>query len=181
MIGQLRGTLLDKTPPWVLLDVAGVGYELQVPLGTLCALPGLGTACTLHTHLVVREDGHHLYGFGSKEEKLVFKTLIKISGIGPRTALAILSSMTPLEFMLAIQEQNPGQLVRVPGIGKKTAERVLLELKELKSLHALKEQLELNTTADQGQNLNPSFMTEKQSKVRIRAEIEQALCAFGVF
>ncbi|HEY1058120.1 MAG TPA: Holliday junction branch migration protein RuvA [Limnobacter sp.] len=129
MIGRLKGTLAEKNAPWIVLDVQGVGYELQVPMSTFFNLPELNAPCTLNTHLVVREDAHSLYGFASADEKTLFKTLIKVSGIGPRTALAILSSISTQEFLLAVQSQETARLVKIPGIGKKTAERLLLELK----------------------------------------------------
>ena len=129
MIGRLKGTLLEKNAPWVLVDVQGVGYELQVPMSTLFNLPEINGICTLLTHLVVREDAHTLYGFQNIAEKNLFKTLIKVSGIGPRTALAILSSISTHDFLLAVQSQETARLVKNPGIGKKTAERLLLELK----------------------------------------------------
>ncbi|HEX4880599.1 MAG TPA: Holliday junction branch migration protein RuvA [Limnobacter sp.] len=129
MIGRLKGILIEKNAPWIVLDVQGVGYELQVPMSTFFNLPELHSTCALHTHLVVREDAHSLYGFGSSDEKTLFKTLIKVSGIGPRTALAILSSISTSDFLLAVQSQESARLVKIPGIGKKTAERLLLELK----------------------------------------------------
>ena len=129
MIGRLRGSLAEKNAPWIILDVQGVGYELQVPMSTYFNLPEIDATCTLLTHLVVREDAQALYGFENQSEKTLFKTLIKVSGIGPRTALAILSSISTTEFLLAVQSQEAGRLVRIPGIGKKTAERLLLELK----------------------------------------------------
>jgi len=129
MIGRLKGTVIEKNAPWILLDVQGVGYELQVPMSTLFNLPELNGACTLLTHLVVREDAHALYGFQTAAEKNLFKTLIKVSGIGPRTALAILSSISTHDFLLAVQSQETARLIKIPGIGKKTAERLLLELK----------------------------------------------------
>lgn len=129
MIGRLQGTLLEKNAPWVLIDVQGVGYELQVPMTTYYNLPELTGPCTLLTHLIVREDAHALYGFETADEKKLFKTLIKVTGIGARTALAILSSMSTDEFMLAVQAQEASRLIKIPGIGKKTAERLLLELK----------------------------------------------------
>ena len=129
MIGQLRGTLAEKNAPWVLLDVQGVGYELQVPMSTFFNLPDLQSPCTLRTHLVVREDAHQLYGFETLRERTLFRHLIKVSGIGPKIALAVLSSISADEFATAVHCQEPGRIVKVPGIGKKTAERLLLELK----------------------------------------------------
>lgn len=129
MIGRLSGILLEKNPPQLLVDCNGVGYEVDVPMSTFYNLPGLGEKVVLLTHLAVREDAHLLYGFGSAEERNVFKQLIKISGIGARTALSILSGMSVADLSQAITLQEAGRLTRIPGIGKKTAERLLLELK----------------------------------------------------
>ena len=129
MIGRLSGTLLEKNPPQLLVDCNGVGYEVGVPMSTFYNLPGLGEKVVLLTHLTVREDAHLLFGFGSAEERNVFKQLIKISGIGARTALSILSGMSVTDLAQAITLQEAGRLTKVPGIGKKTAERLLLELK----------------------------------------------------
>src|SRR5262245_20105650 len=130
MIGRLTGTLAEKAPPQVLIDVAGVGYELDVPMSTFYNLPGLGERLTLLTHLVVREDAHLLFGFASAAERATFRQLIRIAGIGPRTALAILSGLAVSELAQAVSRQDGARLVKVPGIGKKTAERLLLELKD---------------------------------------------------
>ncbi|MCL2657800.1 MAG: Holliday junction branch migration protein RuvA [Betaproteobacteria bacterium] len=130
MIGRLRGTLLEKNPPQILLDVAGVGYELEVPMSTFYNLPASGQSVALHTHLTIREDGHFLYGFGSEDERTAFRQLLKISGIGARTALAVLSGLSVNEFAQAVAAQETGRLVKIPGIGKKTAERLLLELRD---------------------------------------------------
>lgn len=129
MIGRLSGVLLEKNPPHLLVDCNGVGYEVGVPMSTFYNLPGIGEKVVLLTHLTVREDAHILFGFGSAEERNVFKQLIKITGVGARTALAILSGMSVGDLAQAITLQEAGRLTRVPGIGKKTAERLLLELK----------------------------------------------------
>lgn len=129
MIGRLSGTLLEKNPPQVLVECHGVGYEVQVSMGTFYNLPPLGEKVTLLTHFVVREDAQLLYGFGTSGEREGFRELIKISGVGPRTALAVLSGMSVAELAQAVAQQEAGRLVKVPGIGKKTAERLLLELK----------------------------------------------------
>ena len=129
MIGKLVGTLSSKHPPQVVVDVGGVGYELDVPMSTFFNLPPTGETVTLHTHLVVREDAHALYGFGSGEERAAFRRLIRISGVGARTALAVLSGLSVAELAQAVAAQETGRLTRIPGIGKKTAERLLLELK----------------------------------------------------
>ncbi|HEY4541345.1 MAG TPA: Holliday junction branch migration protein RuvA [Noviherbaspirillum sp.] len=129
MIGRLSGTLLEKNPPQLLIDCNGVGYEVDVPMSTFYNLPALGEKTVLLTHLAVREDAHLLYGFGTAEERNTFRQLIKISGVGARTALSILSGMSVHDLAQAVTLQEAGRLTRVPGIGKKTAERLLLELK----------------------------------------------------
>ncbi len=129
MIGRLTGILLEKNPPQVLLDVHGVGYEVDVPMSTFYNLPACGEKITLLTHFVVREDGQYLYGFTSESERYAFRQLIKISGIGARMALAVLSGLSVSDLAQAIARQEVGRLIKVPGIGKKTAERLLLELK----------------------------------------------------
>jgi Holliday junction DNA helicase RuvA len=129
MIGRLTGTLVEKLPPKVCVDVGGVGYELDVPMSTLYSLPDLGAQVTLLAHLAIREDAHVLYGFLTASERSTFRELIKVSGVGAKIALAVLSGMTVAELSQAVTLQESGRLTRVPGIGKKTAERLLLELK----------------------------------------------------
>lgn len=129
MIGRLSGRLAAKHPPQVLLDVAGVAYELDVPMSTFYTLPATGEPVTLHTQLVVREDAHVLYGFATLEERTAFRQLIRISGIGARTALSVLSGLSVADLAQAVTLQQSGRLTKIPGIGKKTAERLLLELK----------------------------------------------------
>jgi len=129
MIGQLHGKLVSKHPPQVLVDVGGIAYEVDVPMSTFYHLPATGAAVTLHTHLVVREDAQVLYGFGTLEERSAFRELIRISGVGARTALAVLSGLSVADLAQAVALQETARLVKVPGIGKKTAERLLLELK----------------------------------------------------
>ena len=129
MIGKLTGILGDKNPPQVIVDCGGVGYEVQVPMSTFYNLPADGQKVTLLTHFVVREDAQILYGFSSSTEREAFRELIKISGVGPRTALSILSGLSVSDLAQAITTQEAGRLVKVPGIGKKTAERLLLELR----------------------------------------------------
>jgi Holliday junction DNA helicase RuvA len=129
MIGKLTGTLEDKNPPQVLVDCNGVGYEVHVPMNTFYNLPELGAKVSLLTHFVVREDAQILYGFATQAERAAFRELIKISGVGPRTALSVLSGMSVAELAQAVTLQEAGRLIKVPGIGKKTAERLLLELK----------------------------------------------------
>ena len=129
MIGKLTGTLLEKNPPQILLDCHGVGYEVDVPMSTFYNLPATGEKVTLLTHFVVREDAQILYGFGTAPEREAFRQLIKISGVGPRTALSVLSGLSVADLAQAISTQETARIVKVPGIGKKTAERLLLELK----------------------------------------------------
>ena len=130
MIGRLAGILLEKNPPQLLLDVQGVAYEVDVPMSTFYNLPATGERITLYTHLIVREDAHLLYGFGTDNERRAFRQLVKISGIGPRTALSVLSGLSVAELAQAVTLQETGRLIKVPGIGKKTAERLMLELKD---------------------------------------------------
>ena len=129
MIGRLTGQLAEKNPPEILLDCHGVGYEVLVPMSTFYNLPALGEKISLFTHFVVREDAQLLYGFGSIAERAAFRQLIKITGVGPRTALSVLSGMSVQELAQAVTTQEAGRIIKVPGIGKKTAERLLLELK----------------------------------------------------
>ena len=129
MIGRITGTLAEKTPPHLLIDVNGVGYEIDVPMSSFYNLPGLGERVTLLTHFVVREDAQVLFGFLTHDERATFRLLVKISGVGPRTALSILSGLSVNELAQAVSLQESARLVKVPGIGKKTAERLLLELK----------------------------------------------------
>ena len=129
MIGRLTGQLAEKNPPEILLDCNGVGYEVLVPMSTFYNLPGLGEKVSLFTHFIVREDAQLLYGFGSTTERAAFRLLIKITGIGPRMALSVLSGMTVADLAQAVTLQETGRIVKGPGIGKKTAERLLLELK----------------------------------------------------
>src|SRR4029453_14433428 len=129
MIGRLTGILAEKAPPQLLIDVNGVGYEVDVPMSSFYNLPGVGERVTLLTHFVVREDAQVLFGFLTHEERATFRLLVKISGVGPRTALSLLSGLSVDELARAVSLQESGRLIKVPGIGKKTAERLLLELK----------------------------------------------------
>jgi len=128
MIGRLTGILLEKNPPQILLDVQGVAYELDVPMSTFYNLPVLHEKVVLHTQLIVREDAHLLYGFLSNEERIAFRQLLKVGGVGPRLALAVLSGLSLNELAVAVANKEVGRLTRIPGVGKKTAERLLLEL-----------------------------------------------------
>lgn len=129
MIGRINGLLVEKNPPQVVIMAHGLGYEVDVPMSTFCVLPPLGQETTLLTHLIVREDAHLLYGFLTGAERQAFRALIRISGVGPRIALAVLSGMTVDDLTQAVASQQTARLQKVPGIGKKTAERLLLELK----------------------------------------------------
>jgi|EP01041_Mallomonas_annulata_P014500 Holliday junction DNA helicase RuvA len=160
MIGKLTGTLLEKNPPQILLDCHGVGYEVDVPMSTFYNLPGTGEKVALLTHFVVREDAQILYGFATSPEREAFRQLIKISGVGPRTALSVLSGMSVGDLAQAITAQDSGRIIKVPGIGKKTAERLLLELK-----------------GKLGADLNLTGGGPAQSDVQ--SDIQQALMALG--
>jgi Holliday junction DNA helicase RuvA len=130
VIGRLRGTLAEKQPPHLILDVNGLGYELEVPMTTLYRLPSVGEPVTLHTHLVVREDAQLLYGFYEKRERELFRELIRLNGVGPKLALALMSGLDVDELVRCVQAQDTSALVKIPGVGKKTAERLLVELKD---------------------------------------------------
>lgn len=130
MIGRLTGLLLEKLPPLVLVDVQGVGYEINVPMSTFYNLPAIGVKITLHTYLVVREDAHLLFGFATEAERRAFRQLVKISGVGARTALAVLSGLSVTDLYQAVAAQDSRRIIKIPGIGRKTAERLLLELRD---------------------------------------------------
>lgn len=130
MIGRLRGRLADKHPPRLLLDVNGVGYEVEAPMSTFYQLPAVGEEVSLHTHLVVREDAQALYGFYSERERTLFRSLIKVSGIGPRVAITILSGISADDFVSCVNHNDSAALTRMPGIGKKTAERLIVEMRD---------------------------------------------------
>ena len=130
MIGFLRGVLAQKHPPALLLDVGGVGYELEAPMSTFYSLPAVGEQVQLYTHLVVREDAHLLYGFATEAERRLFRDLLRVSGVGPKIGLALLSGMNVDAFLLCVEAQDVESLVRVPGIGRKTAERLVVEMRD---------------------------------------------------
>jgi Holliday junction DNA helicase RuvA len=130
MIGKVTGKLIERHPPQVIVDVHGIGYEIDVPMSTFYQLPATGNDVTLYTHLVVREDAHLLYGFASEQERYVFRQLLRISGVGARTALSVLSGLSVSDLYEAVSAQDGARFIKVPGIGKKTAERLLLELKD---------------------------------------------------
>lgn len=130
MIGRLRGTLLEKQPPWMVVDVSGVGYELEASMNTLVSLPVSGEPVSIFTHLVVRDDAHLLYGFAREQERALFRALIKVNGVGPRLALAILSGMDEDAFIRCVLDDDAKALTRLPGVGKKTAERLIIEMRD---------------------------------------------------
>ncbi len=130
MISFLRGTLMSKTPPTLILDVHGVGYKLEAPMTTFYNLPAIGSEITLHTHLVIREDAHLLFGFASEADRALFRILIKVNGVGPKLALTLLSGLSAEQFAQCIQNGDSAALVRLPGVGKKTADRLLIELRD---------------------------------------------------
>lgn len=130
MIGFLRGKLFAKTPPSLVLDVQGVGYELEAPMTTFYTLPAVGEELTLYTHLVIREDAHSLFGFSTQDDRLLFRSLIKVNGVGPKLALTILSGLSAAEFRRCIDDNDSHALVRLPGVGKKTAERLIIEMRD---------------------------------------------------
>ena len=163
MIGRITGRLAEKNPPQILIDVNGVGYELDVPMSTFYGLPALGQNVSLATHMAVREDGHFLYGFATEDERAAFRQLLKVAGIGARTALAVLSGLSVHDLAQAVALQESGRLVKIPGIGKKTAERLLLELRDklAKALPAVAGSVTANLPGDD------------------RADIVNALLALG--
>jgi Holliday junction DNA helicase RuvA len=163
MIGRITGRLAEKNPPQILIDVNGVGYELEVPMSTFYGLPALGQNVSLATHMAVREDGHFLYGFATEDERAAFRQLLKVAGIGARTALAVLSGLSVHDLAQAVALQESGRLVKIPGIGKKTAERLLLELRDklAKALPAVAGSVTANLPGDD------------------RADIVNALLALG--
>lgn len=147
MIGLLRGLILEKQPPGLLLDVNGVGYEIDAPMSTFYHLPDIGKEVTLYTHFVVRDDGHYLFGFYAREERSLFRTLLKVNGVGPRLALTILSSIEPNEFIRCVVNNDTASLVCLPGVGKKTAERLIIEMRDkVSSLHSTALPIEKATT-----------------------------------
>lgn len=163
MIGRLQGKVLSKQAPDLLLDVQGVGYELLVPLNTFFEIPDVGELVTLHTHFVVREDAQQLYGFSQLEERLLFRHLIKVNGVGPKMALAILSGMSVKEFSRCVQKDEVLTLVKIPGVGKKTAERLLIEMRD-----------KINKITDTSAEANEEPLTQD-----ISLEAESALIALG--
>ncbi len=169
MIGRLKGTIVDKNAPQIVIDVNGVGYEVETPLPTFCRVV-LGESAMLWTHLVVREDAQLLYGFSDKDERALFRLLLKVSGVGPKMALGLLSGMEPMAFLRCIEKEDITTLTKIPGVGKKTAERLLIELRD-----RIKE---LNPYA----SATPSTQTERlnlMTELSPIAEAEQALISLG--
>lgn len=167
MIGFLRGKLIQKTPPQLVLDVHGVGYEVEAPMTTFYDLPALGQEVKLHTHLVVREDAHILFGFASETERMLFRTLIKVSGVGPKLALTILSGQSVAEFYRCVDDNDAKALVRLPGVGQKTAERLIIEMRG--RLPALSD-----SALETGRNQTPATLGGSPKQEAITA-----LCALG--
>ncbi|MFI3185420.1 MAG: Holliday junction branch migration protein RuvA [Methylococcaceae bacterium] len=170
MIGFLRGKLAFKAPPLLMLDVNGVGYELEAPMTTFYNLPALGTEILLHTHLVVREDAHILFGFSTEADKAMFRTLIKVNGVGPKLALAILSGQSAEEFQRCIQNNDTQALVRLPGVGKKTAERLVIEMRD-----RLPDLSDASGTVDSA----TSSVAKVQRVANPKQEAISALCSLG--
>ncbi len=185
MIGRIRGTLIENTPaPHICVDVHGIGYDIDVPMSTFYNLPTLGQEVNLYTHLAIREDAHTLYGFSSHAERDMFRTLIKVSGIGLKTALGILSSIQCEELIIAVSEQNEALLCKIPGIGKKTAQRLLLELKDRLSLDDIPVATRSHTHTEINQALSALGYSPKEIQivlkkldpdVELQAGIRQAL------
>jgi Holliday junction DNA helicase RuvA len=166
MIGFLRGILAHKAPPLLLLDVHGVGYEIEAPMTTFYNLPAVGSEVKLHTHLVVREDAHSLFGFSSEADRTLFRSLIKVSGVGPKLALTLLSGLSAEQFQRAIRENDAHALVRLPGVGKKTAERLIIEMRDRLP------EFGGEAPFDMGISLTPAGNSPKQEAI-------SALCALG--
>ncbi|MFT6310679.1 MAG: Holliday junction DNA helicase RuvA [Porticoccus sp.] len=168
MIGRLRGVILKKTPPELLLDVNGVGYEVQSPMSTFYVLPDVGQEITIHTHFVVREDAQLLFGFMAESERSLFRTLIKVNGVGPKLALTILSGIEAEQFVYCVQNNDSAALIKLPGVGKKTAERLLVEMRDKFDDWAVVANAQL-----------PEGATPMQSPHKISADAESALIALG--
>jgi holliday junction DNA helicase RuvA len=168
MIGYLRGKLVHKAPPFLVLDVQGVGYEVEAPMTTFYDLPAINEEIKLHTHLVVREDAHILFGFSNEADRALFRTLIKVSGVGPKLALTILSGQSVEEFHRCIHDNDTAALVRLPGVGKKTAERLVIEMRD--RLPDLADSAVMST--DKAGAVSPTVGSPKQEAV-------SALCSLG--
>ena len=158
MIGQIRGIIIEKQPPYLLIDVGGIGYEISAPMTTFYHLPDCQQETTLHTHLIVREDAHTLYGFYHQRDRLLFRALIKVNGVGPKLALTILSGIEPDHFVQCVMKKDISRLVSIPGIGKKTAERLVMETKEaLSTWHAPNPTDRQTTTVTTDQNVQDAI------------------------
>ena len=168
MIGRLRGVILQKTPPELLLDVNGVGYEVQSPMSTFYVLPEVGQEITIHIHFVVREDAQLLFGFMAESERSLFRTLIKVNGVGPKLALTILSGIEAEQFVYCVQNNDSAALIKLPGVGKKTAERLLVEMRDKFDDWAVVANAQL-----------PAGATPLQSPHKLSADAESALIALG--
>lgn len=168
MIGQIRGKLLEKLPPQLVIEAHGVGYEIDAPMSTFYQLPDVGQETILFTHFVVREDAHHLYGFASRDERLLFKSLLKVNGVGPRLALTILSSVSPSDFVRIILNNEADNLVRIPGVGKKTAERLVIEMRD-----------KLSSWYEAGHEAPQAFKPEEGGRHQTRQDAISALIALG--
>ena len=181
MIGRLTGVLVEKNPPQITLDVAGVGYELDVPMSTFYSLPATGEKVALHTHLAVREDAHQLFGFATEAERSAFRQLLKISGVGARTALALLSGLSVAELSQAVAAQEPGRLTKIPGIGKKTAERLLLELRDrMKGIVAVSPAAAASPSGDILNALLALGYNEREAQAALKALPADASVADGI-
>jgi len=166
MIGFIRGKLVSKTPPQLVVDVQGVGYEVEAPMTTFYDLPALGSEIQLYTHLVVREDAHILFAFSTESDRMMFRMLIKVNGVGPKLALTILSGQSAEEFHRCIQDNDVQALVRLPGIGKKTAERLIIEMRDRLP--------DMGGTSESGQSISSN-----QAVNNPKQEAISALCALG--
>jgi len=174
LIGQITGILVDKTPPEILIRVGGIAYEVQVPLNTLFQLPEPGKEVTLHTHFVVREDAQLLYGFFASKDKTLFRALIKVNGVGPKMALAILSGMEADEFVRTVRSNDVAALVNMPGVGKKTAERLIVEMRD-----RLGEWGECGEWGEDGEALGVTGTSNSPSGNVMSQEAESALLSLG--
>lgn len=168
MIGSLRGKLIDKAPPTLLIEVAGIGYEVDAPISTCFQLPDVGAEVFIYVHMVVREDAQLLYGFASQSERTLFRNLIKVNNVGPKLALAILSSLEPALFIQCVMDQDVSSLVRVPGVGKKTAERLIIEMKD---------RLESLSQSDSGVAITSQILMNRQPDAK--SDALSALVALG--
>ena len=183
MIGRIQGILLQKNPPQLLVDCQGVGYEIDVPMSTFYNLPAVGEKVTLFTHLAIREDAHVLYGFGSLDERALFRQLIRISGVGARTALALLSGLSVNDMSQAVALQDASRLTSIPGIGKKTAERLLLELKgklETGALSAISSSVQNDAMADIQNALLALGYSEKETILAINPVPNDCSVSVGI-